>query len=386
MTQKRVPVLTIVSGILFLFLILGTVGFIYILFATSDMRMIWIVGGLVASLLIATFVLTILSKKDRLKGVMVPVLVLTIVLGNVNLFAAALGLIKQGVQESREGDYSQAIQMATLDRFMDRAPSKNMGLHTPETKGYSYTIYDDDGEVFKKMQSIEFTLSSSHYSETFNLPNTGDSYYLGSGSENLLIFDNDFDGLTVYAVINRGFLSRGPVRGENHYNMDPTEGASLKKMIDDKVTSQKAAYKAADDEALANVTFSATMDYFSNVNSSLLFTYYDKEHPEDELTDAIDSEKKVLDLLKSFDISAWRVADSIPAYSDKGFKYWAGTHTLCYVADRNAIIITNAYADPFKHERYVYAYYELPDVDATALIEGAVNISREMILTDAVGQ
>ena len=379
MTQKRAPAFTIVSGSLFLFFILATIAFIWSVFASSNMAYIWILAGVVASLFIATLVMAILSKRDRLKAIMIPIIVLSVIVANVNVFFAALGLFREGVQENRERDYQTAISLATLDKVMEELPSTFMPLHTPETNDSRFSYFDDDGTVLSKIKAIDFTKKGSNVWDTVRFPQHRDAYSIDYHDWSI-VFDGDFSGLEVYAYYERGFLSGGPLVGVNYYKMDPNEGSALKKMIDDKISSQKEAYEAKEAEALAGATFEAILDYFSGDDKRMLLTYYGDSDESKNVTNVIDGEKKVVQALKDFDASGFKKAESGQWQGKRGFWYKVDGEGcwIRYSDEGRSLSVEKRYADPFKHDRVVNMYYELTPADERTLLETISGIAGEL--------
>ena len=379
MTQKRAPAFTIVSGSLFLFFILATIAFIWSVFASSNMAYIWILAGVVASLFIATLVMAILSKRDRLKAVMIPIIVLSVIVANVNVFFAAIGLLREGVQESRERDYQTAISLATLDKAMEQVPSTFMPLRTPKTRDSRFSFYDDDGSIVAKLKAIEFTHEGSNSYDAVRIPEHENSYSIDL-HETAIVFEGDFSGLDVFAIYSRGFLSGGPVVGVNHYSMDAGDGAALKKMIDDKISSQKEAYEAKEAEALAGATFEAILDYFSGDDKQMLLTYYGDPDESKEVTNAVDGEKKVVQALKDFDASGFKKAESGQWQGKRGFWYKVDGEGcwIRYSDEGRSLSVEKRYADPFKHDRVVNMYYELTPADERTLLETISGIAGEL--------
>ena len=326
---------------------------------------------------IATLVMAILSKRDRLKAVMIPIIVLSVIVANVNVFFAAIGLFRQGVQDSREEEYAEAIAMATIEKILPALPSKFMSLETPETVDSRFSFYDDDGEIAKKIKSMDYLhRGSGHYS--VNSSDYDDRYRIDL-DERGIVFSSDFTGLTVYAVTGGGFW-RAPIRGENYYAFDAADGTALKKMIDDKVAAEKEAYEEKEAEALEGATFSAILDYFSGDDKQMLLTYYGDPDESKEVTNAVDGEKKALQALKDFDSSGFKKAESGQWMGKRGFWYKVNGegNWIRYCDEGRTLSIVKHYADPFKHDRVVNMYYELTPSDESALLEIISGIAGEL--------
>ena len=246
--KKPKPIRSMLSGILFALFVFSSIVMGFLIFSSSSMTKIWVAVIITAILAVSTFVLVIMSRKDRIKKCFVPLLVFTIALTQADLLISCIAMFRQGIEDGRESDQKIAITMATIDKAKSMMPSTDLIIHVPEIGGQSIGCKDNDGAIATKFKSIEYKhLGSSSYNGKLE-PNLGRVYFWAS-SELEVVFNQNFDGLTVCAQYSRGVMTGGPVVGCNSYSMDPSEGAVLKSLIEEKAQQQKSITESEQSES-----------------------------------------------------------------------------------------------------------------------------------------
>ena len=379
-TKKRRPVLTIVSAVLFTTFLIASIAFFILFFSRAYMGYIYAAMIFMVGFGIASFVLTIVSHKDRIKKAMIPLLISTIVIGVADLFGALLALLRGGIEEGQNNYIHSVIAQATIEKAMKAVPEKGMTLYAPEIKDSPYR-YFDDGPIAAKFKSLEFAVTSYGYYKTTRFERPSSMHFeLRSDMDVCFSNDPEYSYVTVRYFDGGRLMSGGPVLAWRDYSVPMDDLNELKAMISDRIGEQKAAYETKEAEEKAKLTFPLVFESFSEAGREMLFTYYDKENQQANVERQKDEEKEILQILETMDTSSWRALESGDVYGQRGFYYWSTgevPYMLRYCADNRVVSIQRNYEDPYGGARGVYAYFELGEEDGRTLMDAVAKLASE---------
>lgn len=356
--KVRKPIFTIIAGIC------TGLSLICLLFvfvpSTSNLLLLTLLSPVFA---IAGIVFAILANKEKGKAFWVTFIVLDIVFAISSIFAIGLAGAKTLFGGIASDAVERARERATIENVKEQIPNKNMRLYNEVTESSSYTYIDDDGKIAEQFLNMEFTLTcdSSCYGYS-------DYYFLLDGHELEVKFSTDFDGVVVHAIYGT-FWGYG--EAYKSYSIDPTEGAKIKQMIDDKINERKANYEAKEAEVKTTTNLQSAIDAIEVVESPLTLIHIDKKY-EVGVMRMKDADKDMLTALKGLDQSKLTPYSGNKINNDYGF-ILEGTgkcdYNISYYTSERVLTIKRLYDDAYGQKRFLYVRYIVEEADGNHLME-----------------
>ena len=243
MKKRRSFTLTIVAGTFFLLHVMAIAFAIYSIAAGSMSTEIGLM--VLAITAVTSFVLAIVSTRDRIKGFYLPAIILNSILISFDLLVLGLGAIaisNDRIRAETEAEMNnRAGEYATLAYVKAHLPTNNFRL-LAYTDGY-YT--DDNGEIVEYFNSMNFTICEER-PDIYSLYSTD----FFESSEDIYttikaFFYKKADVFVVWAeTYSQGaFSPRAHVRGSasTYYSYNHDEGETLFEMMAAKREEQKLA-------------------------------------------------------------------------------------------------------------------------------------------------
>ena len=372
--NKQKPVLTIVAGILtiahILVLIFSVVCFVTHAYSLGILSLAYTVG-------VGALVLTIVSKRNHIKKLWVPMLILNIITLAGNFFVSGAGLLQMGIgnaQEERDRNTQErAIRYSKVEIIKTILPSKNMCL---SNDGYRY-FYDVDGDVVNKFKSIEFTLVEDGVE-----PETAGHVFYGDNDCTVTFFE-DYSGLSVESHCDGSGVTFGHIfySYKNIYSLDQNDGQQLFDLIHHIIEEQTQAYDELENEIKSSLTLESAINSMDEEGVKLQCEY--RKPNEFDSIDTFrknDDEHLLLNALKDIDFTQVSLYEDQVASFRQGFEYKTlkqrGMLILLYNASDNTMKVTKYYEDMFEREQKVIVVYKISAEDGVSLMEVAEELTK----------
>ena len=160
---------------------------------------------------VASLIIAIISKKDRIIPAFVPLLIVNILLLGINSFSLMLGLLKGGIESSKRIRDRETQELASkysdVEYIKKILLSSNLciGSAAGDYENTQWYFYDTDGAIVKQFNAIEFTFTQFNpLPELCSKPFYGDSYCT-------VTFFADYSGLNVESHVDGGGVGYGQI-------------------------------------------------------------------------------------------------------------------------------------------------------------------------------